>query len=287
MRVDRDAPEGLAPLAGESFDAAVDVAQISYPWVRRALDTLAAKVGHWTFVSSISAYADHRRVGQRPGAPLLDPRAEHVGADDPIDDPDLYGAIKVASENAVRDAVGDRAFVVRPGLVTGPGDRSDRFGYWPARMARGGRVVVPDAPDQLVQYIDVRDFATWTVDAAENQLTGTYDAIGQPEPLPAVLAGIAEAVGAEVELVPVAPATLEAAGVQAWGGPRSLPHMLPPTHAGIAPHHPRPALDAGLRLRSQAHAVEGALAHERTLGLDRNRKAGLSPADEAEVLAMV
>jgi nucleoside-diphosphate-sugar epimerase len=287
VRVNRDAPDGLAPLAGESFDAVVDVARISYPWVRRALDALAAKAGHWTFVSSISAYADHRPVGQRPGAALLTPREEQVGADDPIDDPELYGAIKVAGENAVREAVGDRAFVVRPGLVSGPGDRSDRFGYWPARMARRGQVVVPDAPEQLTQYIDVRDFAAWTVDAAERRLTGTYDAIGQPEPLLAMLAGIADTVGAEVELVPVALATLDKAGVEPWSGPRSLPLWLPASHAGMAAHDPSPALAAGLRPRPLEDAVQGALAHERALGLGRDRKAGLSPAEEAEILAMV
>jgi hypothetical protein len=118
-------------------------------------------------------------------------------------------------------------------------------------------------------------------------MTGTYDAIGQPEPLPALLAGIAQAVGAEVELVPVSPATLTAAGVQAWSGRRSLPLWLPASHAGMAAHDPSPAQEAGLRPRSLADAVDGALAHERTLGLGRDRKAGLSPAEEAEILAMV
>lgn len=283
--VDRDQPDGLAPVAGESFDAVVDVATISHRWVAQALDALAGNVGHWTFVSSISAYADHKPVGQRPGSPVLEPREEHVDHNAPVEDPDLYGAIKVASENAVRDRFGDRAFVVRPGLVTGPGDLSDRFGYWPARMARGGRVLVPDTPDQLSQIIDVRDLANWIVDAAEQRRSGTFDAIGPAAPLPEVLGGIAEAVGVEVELVGAAPSALEAAGVNPWSGPRSLPLWLPATHTGMAAHDAGPPRDAGLRTRSLADATAGALAYERSLGLDRSRKAGLSSAEESEVLA--
>lgn len=287
VRVDRDDETGLAPLAGERFDAVIDVARISFPWVRRALAALAPTTRHWTFVSTISVYADHTTIGQRPGAPVLPPLEEQVGTDEPVGDPDRYGAIKVASENAVRDAMGERAFVVRPGLITGEGDPTDRFGYWPARMARGGRVVVPDTPDQLVQYIDVRDFARWVLDAAEQGLAGTYDAIGQPGPLLDLLAGIADTVGAEVDLVPIAPAALEAAGVEPWSGRRSLPLWLPETHRGMAAHDPTPCLAAGLRPRPLPDAVSGALAHERALGLDRVRRAGLSPAEEADILGRV
>src|SRR5204863_1392417 len=136
----------------ERFDAVVDVAKISYPWVERALDVLGDNAGHWTFVSSISAYADEETRGQRTDGPMLPPKREHVDAGVETIDPKLYGSIKVASENTVRERLGDRAFVVRPGLITGPGDGTDRFGYWPARMARGGRVLVPDAPDQPSQF---------------------------------------------------------------------------------------------------------------------------------------
>jgi 2'-hydroxyisoflavone reductase len=282
--VDRDLADGLDPLRGEHFDAVVDVAKISYPWVERALDALAGGAAHWTFVSSISAYADMVTLGQKPGAPLLVPRKAQVGAGEELTDPDLYGAIKVASETAVLDRLGDRAFVVRPGLVTGPGDPSDRFGYWPARMARGGRIVVPDTPDVLTQLIDVRDLAAWIVTAAEQRLTGVYDAICPPAPLPDVLAEIATAVGEPVEFVPVSPAALEAAKVQPWSGPRSLPLWLPSSHNGMGSHDAEHPMAAGLAIRPFADVVLGALDHERFLGLDRPRKAGLSPEEEAEVL---
>lgn len=285
VTIDRNTPGGLDPLAGERFDEVVDVATISYPWVARALDALASNTEHWTFVSTVSVYADMRTLGQTPDAPVLAPREEHVELGGQLDDPDLYGAIKVASENAVRSRLGDRAFIPRPGLITGPGDGSDRFGYWPARMARGGRVLVPDAPDLLTQIIDVRDFASWILDAAEQRLAGTYDAICEPMPLPEMLAGIASAVGTDVELVPASPEALEAAKVGSWAGPRSLPLWLPESHFGMGAHDPTASLAAGLRIRPLPDMVAGALEQERLLGLDRPRKAGLTPEEEAEILA--
>jgi hypothetical protein len=148
-------------------------------------------------------------------------------------------------------------------------------------------VVVPDAPDLLTQHIDVRDLASWIVDAAETGLSGTYDGIGPAGPLPDLLRDIADAVGADVELVPMTPDALVAAGVNHWAGPKSLPLWLPPTHIGMASHDATPSLAAGLRVRPLAETVAGALDTERRLGLDRERKAGMTAAEEAEVLATV
>jgi nucleoside-diphosphate-sugar epimerase len=282
VRVDRDAPDALAPLAGMRFDAVVDVAKMSLRWVTEAIRVLAPNTAHWTFVSTVNVYADTATVGQKPDAPLLDPIEDVAGAEQT---PEYYGAIKVASENAVREAMGERAFVVRPGLITGPGDPSDRFGYWPARMSLGGRVLVPDVPKQPTQYVDVRDLAAWIVDAGEQRLTGNFDGIGPAQPLPELLRGIADIVGGDVELVPAAEETLVAAGVEPWAGPKSLPMWCPPTYQGFCAHDAGPALAAGLTPRPLTDAVTGALDHERALGLDRERKAGLTLADEAEVLS--
>jgi nucleoside-diphosphate-sugar epimerase len=282
VRVDRDAPDGLTALGDAEFDAVVDVATISYPWVADALKALAGRTGHWTFVSTINVYADNATPGQRPGAPLLAPRRAAGGE---VVDPDSYGAIKVASEEAVRDTIGDRAFIVRPGLITGPDDQHDRFGYWPVRFLRGGRAVVPDVPEQPIQHVDVRDLAAWIVDAGERGLSGTFDGVGPTGPLPALLRDIAAVVGTDADLVPVAPDALLAAGVTPWAGPKSLPLWLPTTHWGLPSHDAAPSLAAGLRVRPLADTVEAALATERALGLDRERKAGLTPAQEAEVLA--
>ncbi len=272
VRVDRDEPGALDPLQGRHFDAVVDVARMSSPWVRAALDALAPTASHWTFVSSMSVYADPAPPGQTVEAPLLSP-----------DDPDDYGSVKVASENAVREAVGDRAFVVRAGLICGPGDTSDRFGYWPLRFSRGGRAVVP-AAEQAAQIVDVRDLADWIVRAGEEGLTGTFDASGPRSTLAAVLAEVAAAVGAPgLELVPVADDDLVAAGVEPWAGPRSLPLWLPPSHAGMSDHDPTPAAKAGLVCRPVADTARASLAHELTLDPSRTRSAGLTPADELAV----
>ncbi|MEG8181513.1 hypothetical protein GZH49_23710 [Nocardia terpenica] len=186
-----------------------------------------------------------------------------------------YGGIKVASEDVVRERMGERAFVVRPGLISGPGDRSDRFGYWAARFARGGRAVVPDVPHQPIQHIDVRDLAAWIVVAAEGGLTGSYDAVGPVTELGSLLDETSEVVGAaDLELVPMEPLALTAAGVGPWAGPRSLPLWLPVDSYGLVAHDPAPVRAAGLTPRAVADTLRATLAHERARGLDRPAKPG-------------
>src|SRR6185436_13735043 len=164
VRVDRDGPDGLAPLAGEAFDAVVDVSRHPGP-VRRAVAALKHHAAHWTFVSTVSVYADNRTSGQRADtAPLrapTTPEVEHCTEE-------TYGAAKVACEQAV----GENAFICRAGLIAGPEDPTGRFTYWPVRLARGGEVLVPGTPDDAMQLIDVRDLARWIVHAAQSRLTG-------------------------------------------------------------------------------------------------------------------
>ncbi len=286
MKVDRDLEDGLAPLRGERFDAVVDVATISYEWVQRALAEFGATAKHWTFVSSISVYADPGAEPTGIGDPVLEPRAVHGTREGMASDPNLYGAVKVAGERAVLDAAGDRAFIVRAGLITGPGDEFDRFGYWVQRLARGGRVVVPDV-DHQSQFVDVRDLANWIVDAGERGTTGVYDGIGPVVPLLDLLADIAEVLGSEVEFVRVSEADLRANGVAPWMGPRSLPFWLPTGYHKMSARDAGPALAAGLTPMPLADAVAGALAHERSLDPNRVRKAGLTPDEETEILQRV
>ena len=149
IRVDRDEADGLAALTRETFDAVVDVTR--HPGqVRRAVTALRRPGVHWTFVSTVSVYADNRTPGQRAGTALLrDPTAPEVEHSTE----ETYGAAKVACEQAV----GDGAFICRAGLIVGPEDPTGRVTYWPARLARGGEVLVPATPDEAVQLIDVRD----------------------------------------------------------------------------------------------------------------------------------
>ncbi|WP_086820278.1 NAD-dependent epimerase/dehydratase family protein [Allokutzneria sp. NRRL B-24872] len=285
IRVDRNDPEGFAPLAGERFDSVIDVATMSLTWVDEALEALAANAGHWTFVSSISVYADHGPLGQDTSAKTLEPLLETTEARTPADNPAAYGRIKVASENRVLDVLGERAFIPRPGLITGQEDWSDRFGYWPARFYQGGRAVVPDSPEQPAQYVDVLDLANWLVDASEQRLGGVFDAIGPITPLPEMIAEIAEVAGQDIELVPLAESKLAEAGVNPWAGARSLPLWVPGNH-GMLAHDPKPAADAGLRHRSLGDATRAALENELSLGLERERRSGLTHEEEAELLLL-
>jgi hypothetical protein len=180
----------------------------------------------------------------------------------------------------------DRAFIVRAGLITGPDDPSDRFGYWPNRMSQGGRVAVPDTPDQPAQHIDVRDLANWIVDSAENRVVGTFDGMGPSEPLSLFLGEIAGAVAPQgTELVRVPESVLTELKINPWAGPRSLPLYLPENYLAMMFRDASPAMAAGLRVRSLADTARDSLEYERTLGLDRVRRAGLSRAEEDEVFA--
>ena len=265
VAVDRD--HGLAALDGARFDAVVDVAWGGPDWVADALKTVSA--AHWTFVSSMSVYDDDQvHDGQTATtAALVQP------------DPATYGGAKVVAEQMVREALGEKAFVVRPGLVAGAGDTSDRYGYWPLRLSRGGRVVVPPL-DELTQLIDVEDLAAWIVTATEERLTGVFDAVGPATPIGEVLARTAAGIEAPPhELVEAT------AGVNHYMGPRSLPLWAPMRGKRLRAHDIAPSSAACLRLRPIEETAVAALAHERALGPDRPRKAGLTAAEEAEALA--
>ena len=171
----------MAPNGNDVRRTLDDVAKMSYRWTRAALDALAAHAAHWTFVSSISVYADPSRIGGGVDDPLLAPRTDETT------DTEAYGAVKVASENAVREAAGGRELIVRAGLLCGRDDVSGRFGYWPNRFSRGGRAIVPDAPRQPAQIVDVLDVADWIVRSGEEHVVGTFDAAGPPSTLAAVL----------------------------------------------------------------------------------------------------
>lgn len=284
VRVDRDQPDGLEPFDGRTFDAVVDVESLSFTRVRRALAALGPGAGHWTYVSTSSVYADNETPGQRAGAaPLLDPAPD--GADET--DRGQYGPLKVACENAVRSAVGERAFVCRPGLIVGPGDWSDRFGYWPARVSLGGRFLAPGRAENEVQYVDVRDCAAWIVTAAEQGLVGTLDAM-----CPAVrwgdwLTDLSTAVGSAGEPVWVQQDFLVEHGVEPWMGPGSLPLWLPmPEYAGFMTRDVSESLTAGLRIRPLQDTAAASLAWERELGLDRERRSGITREREAELLRL-
>jgi 2'-hydroxyisoflavone reductase len=257
LRVDRDEPDGLAPLAGAAFDAVVDVSR--HPGqVRRAVAALKSRVAHWTFVSTGSVYADNATPGQRADtAPLRAPTAPQIERSTE----ETYGAAKVACEQAI----GEGAFICRAGLIVGPEDPTGRFTYWPTRLDRGGEVLVPGTPDDAVQLIDVRDLAQWIVHAAQTGLKGCFDGIGPSFTRGQLLAECADAVGASCTFTWVDRAFLERHDVRRWSGPRSLPLWLPlPEYAGFNTRDTSPARDCGLTVRALSQTARDTLSWARS-----------------------
>ncbi|MBM7410295.1 nucleoside-diphosphate-sugar epimerase [Clavibacter michiganensis] len=272
---DRDRPDAYAAVAGADWDEVVDLTS-SAEHARSAVAALRERARHWTFVSTVSVYASFAHAGDDETAALLEP----------IDLTD-YGQAKVAAERAVTAALAGRRMIVRPGLITGPGDDSDRFGYWPARfaLAGDGPVLVPDAIGRLSQVIDARDLADLIVDVGVRGLDGVVDAVGESVPLADVLDLAAEAAGSTGDRVVATDARLADADVRHWSGPRSLPLWLPDAAAGMLARS-----DAGIRAlgatrRALAETMRDVLADERERGIDRAREAGLTRDEELEVLA--
>ncbi|NYI44695.1 nucleoside-diphosphate-sugar epimerase [Nocardioides aromaticivorans] len=276
VRWDRDQDAPAALTEGGPYDAVVDVArQPSH--VRRALAALAASPPsdpHWVFVSTISVYADDADPAGPGAGRLEDPVPDDV---DLADEPDAYGGLKVACEQLVLDAAVS-AVVVRPGLIVGPGDPSGRFAYWGRRAGDTGELVGPGDPASLVQVIDVRDLAAWIVTLAERRTTGTLDAVGPAMPF----ADLVGEVAPEATVTWLPDAFLEAEGVEPWTGPGSIPVWLPrPEYDGMLAHDARPALDAGLVVRSVAETARDTRAWlesdpaARIGGITREREADL------------
>lgn len=272
VTIDRDRPNELAPLAGERFDAAVDVSR--HPGqVRRAVASLGDKVGHWTFVSTTSVYADTMTRGQRAvTAPLLAPTGPEIDNSTPA----TYGAAKVACEQAL----GHDAFICRAGLIVGPGDPTGRFSYWAARLGRGGEVLAPEAPDDPVQYIDVRDLARWIVHAAQAGLVGRFDAIGPSRTRREFLDRCAHALGSSCTYTWVDQAFLDRHRIGHGSGPRSLPYPMPDS-IGDNTRDVSAALDAGLTLRALSETARDTAAW---LDAGGGPIAGLTADEETELL---
>src|SRR5215207_6972979 len=173
-KLEGDRDGDLSALRGRRWDAVIDTCGYVPRVVEASARLLAEAVDHYTFVSSISVYSDDIALGADEGAPvgeLPDPRVEVVTGE-------TYGGLKALCERAAEEELPGRVLNVRPGLISGPHDPTDRFTYWPRRIAAGGEVLAPDRPERKVQYIDVRDLAAWIVEMAQEQQTGMYNATG-------------------------------------------------------------------------------------------------------------
>jgi 2'-hydroxyisoflavone reductase len=168
---DREQPDGYAALAGKTWDAVIETSGYRHPWTRDAVKVLAGSVDRYVYVSSTGVFHPYLTTNIPEDGPVR-------LADDPPQDQPTYGVMKALSENEVRAGFGDRATIIRPGYIVGPGDTSDRWTYWPVRIVRGGDIMVPGHRDDPVQYIDVRDLIAWVIRLVDGGVGGTFNAVG-------------------------------------------------------------------------------------------------------------
>ncbi|TPW72995.1 NAD-dependent epimerase/dehydratase family protein [Schumannella sp. 10F1B-5-1] len=271
VRVDRRAP-GAYDAVGADWDEVIEFS--SEPdLVEPALDALGPRAAHWTLVSTVSVYVRDDEPGADESAAVVEPV-----------DPTRYADRKVLAERRSAERVGDRLSIVRPGLIVGAGDPSDRFGYWPARFSRGGPALAPVLDGRFAQVIDVGDLARWIGNAALIGHCGVVNTVGDPLPLDDLLRCVAEVAGYDGEIVEVDDATLLAHDIRYWAGPRSLPLWLPAEAVGFAQRSSRAFRASGGFTRPMADSVAAVLADERARGLDRVRRAGLASSEERELL---
>jgi 2'-hydroxyisoflavone reductase len=284
VAADRTQSGAYDQVSHQDWDAVVDVS--SQPGqVRNATDALTGRAGSYLYVSTCSVYADNATQGQDESAALLPPLDGDV-----METLETYGQAKVACEQHVWQAFGpDHAVIARAGLIGGPGDTSDRTGYWPLRFARpaakDGAVLIPGAPQNGTQVVDVRDLAEWLLDASVRGVAGIFNATGETVPLAEHIDAARTVAGHTGPVVRADPQWLLDQGVQQWAGARSLPlWVADPDWQGFGTRDSSKARRAGLRARPLEETLADTLAWELTRDHGAARKAGLSDADERALL---
>jgi 2'-hydroxyisoflavone reductase len=286
-----DRRSDLARLETRAFDAVIDTCGY-VPAELRASAAALATCGRYCFVSSISAYASFAHAPVRESDALA---ASDGIAEDDTDRLRHYGPQKAACERVVAAAFGERALIVRPGLIVGPGDPTGRFSYWPWRALAGGEILVPDVSgDEPIQLIDVRDLADWIVRAVEADASGAFNATGPqdgracgwPEVLETCIDAARRRGGSPLRFIPVGEALLLEHEVAPWN---ELPLWVPSTdreHVGFARVDCSRALAAGLVTRPLAETVDAVLDEFTPLVADDPRRRGkLAPNRERELIA--
>jgi 2'-hydroxyisoflavone reductase len=257
-RIQADRMVDVSAVKGRRFASCIDVSGYFHRPVRMLAEAVRPTVPHYCFVSTISVYADWRP------SPAIDETFDLATTDTPdheVRDGKDYGGLKVLAENAARAVYGDGTLIVRPGLIVGPGDHTNRFTYWPTRLAAGGEVLAPGPKERLVQFIDVRDLAGFILDMVERKAGGIYNATGPAEKMSMgeMLDRIQAAIGSAAKLTWVDPELLIDADVKPY---TEMPLWLPesekrPLFASISSAK---AIAAGLRYRPFAETVRDTLA---------------------------
>jgi 2'-hydroxyisoflavone reductase len=282
-----DRTVGLDALLGRSWDGVIDTSGYLPQVVRHSAGALRDATRRYLFVSSISAYA----------GPHFGEDAAVAAPPDPLPGamtPETYGGLKGACEAVVRETFGDGAIVIRPGLIVGPHDPTDRFTWWPWRIARGGRVAAPGRAARTVQFIDVRDLGRWSVGLLEREARGTFNATGPRTPIAmsdlldacrAVSRSDASIVWRDASIEWIDEAFLAVHGVKPW---KEMPLWVPesePHASGFMNVPIDRALDTALTFTPLERTVTDTLAWSRTRPAGHEWKAGLTEDKERELLA--
>ena len=304
LRGDRQTGDYETLKGAGPFDAVVDVCAYVPRAVREAVAALGPTgiAGPYVLISSVSAYAEPpavdadgelaragpaRPAGFTEDAPLaalpagVDPASEDVTGE-------TYGPLKVLTEEAAKALLPAGVMIIRPGLIVGPHDPTDRFTYWPVRLARGGEILAPGDGSDPVQFIDARDLAEWTIRLAEQRTIGVFNAGGPAHPITMhqMLAEIAQGLHVDPKIVWAPTPFLKENKVSAWS---DMPVWIPGQGETFGFHRRdiRRAIAEGLTYRPLPFTAADTLAWFRTLSAERQAKmrAGLSPEREAELLA--
>ena len=278
---DRNLPDGHKALEKGTWDIVIDNPTANPTWVRGAGQALKGRVGHYLFVSTISVFSDNSKPIDENG-PLNKPSD--------IDAPfnaQAYGSNKVRSEMEALTQFGKNLTIIRPGLIVGPGDLSDRFSYWPVRIDKGGEVLAPGTPDDPAQYVDAHDLSEWIVRLGESHTLGTFNATGPKTPttIAELLYGIKSVTTSDARFTWVPADFLQEKQVRAW---TEMPVWVPPIGrtAGFMRVICQKAYDAGLTFRPLADTAKDTLVwyHGRPAAEQEKARAGLAADKEKMVL---
>lgn len=279
-----DREKDINKLNHRIWDAVIDVAGYVPRIVRLSAEVLKENVSRYVFISSISVYDDSifKKIGideSGPVAKMKDETVEEITGE-------TYGPLKALCEQAVREIYKERALIVRPGLIVGPHDPTDRFTYWPVRVARGGEVLAPEKPDAPAQIIDVRDLSDFMIRLIENNRSGIYNATGPDYPLTMgkILEVSKQVSGSEARFIWAPAEFLKQHNVQEWS---DMPVWIPDIeeNQGFSRMDVSKAIDAGLKFRPLEETVRDTLAWAQSRPADHEWRAGLTAEREAEVLA--